>query len=197
MRAFLLFCCALLWMPASAMAQAPVVTDVTAGQVMLDRLGFSSGEIDGRVGRNVKGALTAFQDARGLPATGQLDAATWQRLNEEAGGVPPLVTYVITEADVAGPFTPDIPTDMMEKSKLKALGYSNPLEALAEKFHASPALLRGLNPRSTFERAGEQLTVPNVIVAEASPPPEPAPARGRGRGRGAAAVGTSGQAAAQ
>src|SRR5687767_12880661 len=101
MRAFLLLCCAMLWMPASAVAQAPVVTDVTAGQVMLDRLGFSSGEIDGRLGSNVKRAVSAYQSARGLPTTGQLDAATWQRLNEEAGGVPPLVTYVITEADVA------------------------------------------------------------------------------------------------
>lgn len=195
MRPFLLLCCALLTLPASAVAQAPVVNDVTAGQVMLDRLGFSTGEIDGRMGTNVKGALSAFQNARGLPATGQLDAATWQRLNEDAGGVPPLVTYVITEADVAGPFTPDIPTDLMETSKLKALAYRNPLEGLAEKFHVSPTLLRGLNARSTFERAGEQLTVPHVMVTEVPPAPEAAPARGRGRGRSAAPAGTSGQPA--
>jgi lipoprotein-anchoring transpeptidase ErfK/SrfK len=173
--------------------QAPVVNDVMAGQVMLDRLGFSSGEIDGRMGTNVRGALNAFQAARSLPTTGQLDTATWQRLTEESGRVPPLITYVITEADVAGPFTPDIPKDLVEQSTLKALSYRNPLEALAETFHASPTLLRELNPRSTFERAGEQLTVPNVVVTEAPPPPEPA--RGRGRGRGAGAVGTSGQPA--
>ena len=181
-------------MTASAVAQAPVVNDVTAGQVMLDRLGFSSGEIDGRMGTNMRRALEAFQTAKGLPSSGQLNATTWQRLNEESGAVPPLVTYVVTDADVAGPFTPDIPKDLVEQSKLKALAYRNPLEALAEKFHASPALVTQLNPRATFERAGEQLTVPNVILAETPPPePAPAPARGRGRGRGASPVGTSGQ----
>ncbi len=200
MRAFLLFCCALLAMTTSAVAQAPVVNDVTAGQVMLDRLGFSSGEIDGRMGTNVHNAVSAFQQAQGLPMTGELDSATWQRLMDQAGGVPPLVTYVITDEDLAGPFTADIPKDLMEQSKLKALTYRNPTEAIAEKFHVSPMLLRTLNPRSTFEHAGEQLTVPNVMVAEApAPAPEPAPARGRGRGargRGAAPVGTSGRQAA-
>ena len=196
MRAFLLIGCALLAMTTSAGAQAPVVTDVTAGQVMLDRLGFSSGEIDGRMGTNVKNAISAFQNAQGLPMSGQLDAATWQKLSEQSGGVPPLVSYVMTDADLAGPLTPDIPKDLMEQSKLMALNYRTPLEAVAEKFHVSPTLLHTLNPRSTFDRAGEQLTVPNVMVAEAPPAPEPAPARGRGRGRGAAPVGTSGRAAA-
>ncbi len=154
----------------SAVAQAPVVTDVTAGQVMLDRLGFSSGEIDGRMGSNVRRALEAFQTAKGLPASGRLDATTWQHLNEEAGGVPPLVTYVVTDADVAGPFTPDLPKDLMEQSKLKALTYRHPIEALAEKFHVSPALMKKLNPRAAFERVGEELTVPNVTLAEAAAP---------------------------
>jgi lipoprotein-anchoring transpeptidase ErfK/SrfK len=183
-----------------AQAQAPVVTDVTAAQVMLDRLGFSSGEIDGRIGSNVRGAIAAYQAAQGLATSGQLDAETWQRLTEQSGGLQPLVTYVITDADVAGPFTTDIPKDLVEQSKLKALEYRNALEALAEKFHASPALLRHLNPQGTVERAGAQITVPNVIVAEAATAPEPAaaPARGRGRGRGArgtAPVGTAGTAA--
>lgn len=185
--------------PAKAPAQkgAPVVTDVTAGQVMLDRLGFSSGEIDGRMGSNVRRALEAFQKAKGLPTSAQFDPATWQRLNEEAGGVPPLVTYVVTEADIAGPFTPDLPKDLMEQSKLKALTYRTPLESFAERFHVSPALVKQLNPRATFDRAGEELTVPNVILAEAAPPgpaaseTAAAPARGRGRGRGTP-VGTSG-----
>jgi lipoprotein-anchoring transpeptidase ErfK/SrfK len=191
MNRFLLLCCAALFTTVAARAQAPVVSDVMAAQAMLDRLGFSSGEIDGRMGTNVRGALNAFQHAQGLPMTGQLDPATWQRLNEQTSREQPLVTYVITDADVAGPFTPDIPKDLMEQSKLQALGYRNPLEAIAEKFHVSPMLLRQLNSRATFERSGEQVTVPNVMVTEA-PPPEPG--RGRGR-RGAAPVGTTGQPA--
>jgi lipoprotein-anchoring transpeptidase ErfK/SrfK len=185
-------------MSAAPTAQAPVVNDVTAAQVMLDRLGFSSGEIDGRMGANVHGAITAFQDAQGLATSGQLDAKTWQTLTEQSGGLQPLVSYVVAEADIAGPFTPAIPSDLMEQSTLEALGYRNALEALAEKFHTSPALLRRFNPRATFERAGEQISVPNVVVTEAPAPRQPESARGRGRGRGRGAtattpVGTTGQ----
>ena len=49
----------------------------------------------------------------------------------------------------------------MEQSKLPALGYTSILEALGERFHASPALLQALNPNATFA-AGEQIQVPNV-----------------------------------
>lgn len=41
------------------------------------------------------------------------------------------------------------------------LGYENVVEALAEKFHASPRLLRELNPRKTFA-AGTEIWVPAV-----------------------------------
>lgn len=179
-------------MPGLSAAQAPVVNDITAAQVMLDRLGFSVGEIDGRTGANVRRAITAFQQTQGVPTTGLLDAATKQMLIELSGEIPPLVSYTVTEADIKGPFTATIPSDLMEQSKLKALTYKTPLEALAEKFHASPALLQRLNPRARFDRGGVQLNVPNVAVVE-----KPAtPARGRGRGRGAEApVGTTGQPA--
>ena len=53
--------------------------------------------------------------------------------------------YTITAEDVAGPFV-KIPEDMMEKAKLETLGYTSAAEALGEKFHASPKLLKRLNP---------------------------------------------------
>src|SRR5688500_8101201 len=101
MRLSLLLCCVCLLLSAPVAAQAPVVNDVTAAQVMLDRLGFSSGEIDGRMGSNVRRAVTAFQQVQELSVTGDLDAATWQRLREQSGDQQPLVTYVVTDADVA------------------------------------------------------------------------------------------------
>jgi lipoprotein-anchoring transpeptidase ErfK/SrfK len=51
---------------------------------------------------------------------------------------------------------------MMEKAKLERLAYSSPLEAIGERFHASPDLLRRLNPEASFAKAGELLRVPNV-----------------------------------
>jgi lipoprotein-anchoring transpeptidase ErfK/SrfK len=87
------------------------------------------------------------------------------------GDVPPLIEYTITDADVAGPFTPDIPASLPDQASLEALNYRNPLEAVAERFHSSPALLRQLNPAATFQKAGERIMVPNVAIA-----PVPAPA---------------------
>ena len=153
-------------------AEAPPVDDVLFLQVMLDRAGFSPGEIDGRAGSNLRRALTAFQKAHDLSATGRADDQTRQRLIDRAGSQPPLVTYEISEADVAGPFTPAIPGDLVKQSKLERLGYTSLLEALAEKYHSSPQLLRRLNPGATFDRAGERLMVPNVAVAD---PLAPAP----------------------
>src|SRR6185503_1329010 len=103
-------------------------------QVMLDRAGYSPGEIDGRMGTSTKRALDAFTKGGGTPDT----------------AIAPLVAYTITAEDAAGPFTPDLPEDMMEKSKLPALGYKTLLEALGERFHVSPALLKKLNPQAKF-----------------------------------------------
>src|SRR5688572_33028428 len=58
---------------------APVVSETLAAQIMLDRAGFSPGEIDGRAGANLKRAAMAFQRAQGLTESGQVDQMTWQR----------------------------------------------------------------------------------------------------------------------
>jgi lipoprotein-anchoring transpeptidase ErfK/SrfK len=149
--------------PAKKPAAAALDMSALQTQVMLDRAGFSPGEIDASMGTSTKRALDAFVknggDASALPA----DAVQ---------------TYKITEQDAAGPFTESIPADMEEKAKLPALGYASLVEALGERFHASPNLLKRLNPGAKFA-AGEEIKVPSTATAPATPaagPQEPAPA---------------------
>ncbi|MDQ1813241.1 L,D-transpeptidase [Massilia sp. CCM 9210] len=135
-------------------------------QVLLDRARFSSGEIDAASGSNMRLALSGFQKKAGLEPSGTLDEATWAALNADTADA--LVSYTLSDADVAGPFQA-IPESMAEKAKMTALGYSSAAEALGEKFHVSPALLARLNPGKDLGRAGEAIVVPNVLDTEPLP----------------------------
>jgi lipoprotein-anchoring transpeptidase ErfK/SrfK len=193
-----MFILALALLPGIATAQkrAASTTDtqqMIAVQVALDRAGFSPGEIDGRAGSKTKLALSQFQKSAGLPATGAVNEETIAAL-----GVPaePVVTYTIAPEDVAGPFIGSMPADMMESAKLPALGYTSALEALAEKFHASPALLQTLNPGVAWS-AGDAIRVPAVEPFEpptadnATPGAKPAATSNPVAGANPAARGTA------
>lgn len=157
-------------------------------QVVLDRLGFTPGVVDGKEGLSTRNAISGFQEANDLAVSGKLDPATVAALAQYQG-IPATRVVTIPDDFAAGPFL-RIPKDPQEQAKLPALAYETLDEKLAERFHTTVATLTLLNPGgipagspaapaasqspmpstsadpaalpvSTF-RAGQQIRVPNV-----------------------------------
>ena len=76
---------------------------------------------------------------------------------------PVIAEYKISDSEVKGPFLKKLPAKMDDMKSLKALSYTSPREAIAEKFHMSEGLLATLNPGKKFDRAGETIFVANVL----------------------------------
>ena len=113
----------------------------------------------------------------GLAVTGKLDAAAWSALAAH-DLAPVLKSYTISDADLAGPFTKAIPSQLQAMARLPGLSYTSPLAELAEKFHMSQDLLHRLNPRADFKRAGTQIIfadVPEMKLAPRRPAVEAVP----------------------
>jgi lipoprotein-anchoring transpeptidase ErfK/SrfK len=145
--------------PAKAAAVAKLPCGNYLGfQVLLDRQGFSPGQIDGKSGANFRKALTAFQESKKLTSSGQPDCDTWKALGADSATI---TDYTVTEADVKGPFEKQIPAKLVEQAKLESLGYRSASELIAERFHMSPALLAQLNPGVAMA-AGKTIKVPAV-----------------------------------
>ncbi|HCE11084.1 MAG TPA: murein L,D-transpeptidase [Oxalobacteraceae bacterium] len=139
---------------------------VLRAQILLDRAHFSSGEIDGAYGSNMRQALAGYQRKNGLDVNATINTATWAALNADTAAA--LVPYTILDSDVAGPFNP-VPEGMADKANMATLGFSSIDEALGEKFHISPGLMKRLNPGKDLMRAGEEIIVPNVLDTEPLP----------------------------
>lgn len=140
------------------------LSPVLKAQILLDRAGFAPGALDGHDGQFMSAALRGFQQARGLPVTGQLDEASWTALNKDEA---PTIIHMILKDDALGAgFTPDIPRAMTAQAALPYLGYRNLIERLAERFHTTPRMLLTLNPALARPRAGLELVLPGVIPSD-------------------------------
>jgi lipoprotein-anchoring transpeptidase ErfK/SrfK len=133
-------------------------------QVLLDRLGFTPGVIDGRKGSSLSAALKGFQMASDLPVTGTVDAATRKALAPH-DALPGQIEVTLTPADLDGPFVGAIPKEPADQAKLAAMGYADATEALAERFHTTPATLTALNGPALRIAPGAKIKVPNVRPA--------------------------------
>lgn len=136
--------------------------DVLHVQVILDKLGFGPGVLDGRGGQSLVAALKGFQESRGLPVTGKSDAETLRALSRYRA-VRPTVTLALSEAALAGPYLNPTPKEYSDQAKLKTVPYRTPIEKLAEMFHTTPAMLVALNPAGTRLAPGQMIVFPNAL----------------------------------
>lgn len=117
---------------------------VMQAQVVLDRMGFTPGVVDGKDGLSTRNAILGFQEANELPLTGKLDEPTKVKL-EQWRNIPATRVVTIPEAFAAGPFMP-IPKKAEEQAKLEKMAYTSLDEQLAERFHTTIDTLKALNP---------------------------------------------------
>lgn len=142
--------------------QAGLDRSVLHVQVILDHLGFGPGVLDGREGQSLTAALKGFQTSRNLPVTGKMDQATLQALHPYAK-LRPTRTLTLTAGALAGPYNPQLPSDLNEQAKLDHLSYRSPMEKLAEMFHTKPSVLMELNSAETQLKPGTKVVFPNAL----------------------------------
>lgn len=153
------------WGAATGTKQLATVTvdrDILHVQVILDHLGFSPGVLDGRPGKSLVAAVKGFQEARGLPVTGEIDRTTLRALYPYRA-LRPTRTLALTAQTLAGPYTNPLPKEPAEQAKLPALGYRDAMEKLAEMFHTKPEVLVALNSPTTRLVPGAQVVFPNAL----------------------------------
>ncbi|MFA7158917.1 MAG: L,D-transpeptidase [Kiritimatiellia bacterium] len=135
--------------------------EVVAIQTRLDRLNFSSGCIDGKFGVKTGLAAEIWMKSAATNVPVQLIAGA------PGTGAGFFTNHFVSVQEIAA-LTP-IPASWAGKAAMPAMGYETVLEAVAEKYHASQAAIRLLNPGAAWPNppAGTCLSVPNPFPAAA------------------------------
>ena len=141
-------------------------------QVVLDRLGFTPGVVDGKMGMSTVNAIKGFQEARGLQVTGELDEPTVQALAEWKHI--PATRVVTIPPEFANDQFIQIPKEREDQAKLDRMGYSSLGEKIAERFHTTEEVLAELNPQvaggtaaTAAPAAGNEVAPKPVITYQA------------------------------
>lgn len=166
--------------PSTPLPPEDVARPLMQAQVVLDRIGFTPGVVDGKMGMSTVNAIKGFQESRGLPISGEMDEATVQALSQWKQI--PATRVVTIPPEFANEQFVQIPKDRKDQAKLARMGYGSLGEKIAERFHTTEEVLAELNPQlagaaqptgapATNEsetkpaiayQAGMQLRVPNV-----------------------------------
>ncbi|WP_182418630.1 L,D-transpeptidase [Bartonella sp. HY038] len=131
-------------------------------QVLMSRIGASSGVIDGAPGSNFDKAAAAASQLTGKfidPNNGPAIEAALQ-----ATGGAAFTTYTITNEDVGQFYVASIPNDYALKAQLPSMAYTSVLEMLSERFHIDERYLQELNPGVNFRQPGVVINVPNLLL---------------------------------
>lgn len=136
-------------------------------QVVLDRLGFTPGVVDGKMGMSTVNALKGFQEARGLEVTGELDQPTQQALAEWKHI--PATRVVTIPAEFANDQFVQIPEEREDQAKLDRMGYESLAEKIAERFHTTQEVLAELNPQLAGGAPSATPAAAGANEAEAKP----------------------------
>ena len=151
----------------SAAADPAASFPMMKAQVVLDRLGFTPGVVDGKMGQSTHNAISGYQEANSLKTSGELDEPTRRALAPHRN-IPATRTVSLPPEYASMTFT-KVPDGAEAQAKLDRLGYNDLLEKLAERFHTTPDTLAALNGGKRQFTAGAKLTVPNVGADRLAP----------------------------
>jgi lipoprotein-anchoring transpeptidase ErfK/SrfK len=138
--------------------QEAIFRRVLGGQTLLDRQNFSCGCGDGVIGEKTRIALRAWQNQKGVPASGEFDEETLAALGDPESV---FTRYAITERDQS--MIGEVPSSWLEKSQQANLNYVDLQELVAEKFHITRNTLQRLNPDVDWPNpaVGTEVVVPD------------------------------------
>lgn len=125
----------------------------------LARKGFSPGSADGKWGQQSQQALGAYQEAHGLPVTGNWDTPTQAHLKIED---PVFVQLQLTPwhfNQIDPPFA-----SWRDRGARTRMAHHTLLEMIAEQAQSHPELIIALNPEIdwTFLQPGQQIKAPRI-----------------------------------